>query len=345
VVWVFFTSLYPLRNAVLIENPGVHKLLVEALANRHPVFVVNGTLKRLCELFGVDPQTSLQVMESSSGLAMSFGSVTGADVVVHVALTEDRKNALRWLRAGSLLGKTAVGHLAPDIVAVNESRLIVTRLAGRPVEPWAVSERALQNAILTALDTLKLIHSCGPGNSPPDIALIARIESFVAAHPRRYELHPVLKFICDWDRSSIRSVIVHGDYWLSNILFSDNTVTGVVDWDRARRDGCAAFDALHLGFISYAAWADLCVSDVLADLWSGRWRFPWLAHYCRMVCQIFSVSPADLERIAALLWLSWFDPAITPRSPSWESKMITPVAHAIEVSRATCANIGISVSI
>jgi aminoglycoside phosphotransferase (APT) family kinase protein len=43
-----------------------------------------------------------------------------------------------------------------------------------------------------------------------------------------------------------RTCWIHGDFWPGNVLASDGTVTGVVDWDRAQPDQLRLHDLLHL---------------------------------------------------------------------------------------------------
>jgi aminoglycoside phosphotransferase (APT) family kinase protein len=45
----------------------------------------------------------------------------------------------------------------------------------------------------------------------------------------------------------LTTCFVHGDYWLGNVLATDDgTITGIVDWERAGRPGLAAIDVMTL---------------------------------------------------------------------------------------------------
>jgi hypothetical protein len=132
---------------------------------------------------------------------------------------------------------------------------------------------------------------------------------------------------------------VHGDYWLNNILFSKGHVTGIVDWDRTRANGCAGIDALHLAFMSYAMWSGIPVSELLADVCTDNWHFPWLSSYCALIEEAFSLSSNDLRYLAILLWLSYFPfydelhPDVQSNHSSgaadWYTQMSSPMCEAL----------------
>lgn len=58
-----------------------------------------------------------------------------------------------------------------------------------------------------------------------------------------------------FDGRSVTTAWVHGDYWLSNVLFDpgSSAVTGIVDWERATPDGLPELDTLTLAITLEAA--------------------------------------------------------------------------------------------
>jgi hypothetical protein len=320
------------------RNPGVFEVLVRSLVDKRPAFVLRGSLACVIDFFGLDDQNPLPVRVTASGLVLAFGHVNGAAVAVHAALNEDGRRSIRRLCRGAAIGTNALPEFAPVVLASDKSRVVTALIDGQPHMPWGKSEETLQLAIVAALRPLETLYARRSPAGSPDIEFVRRLASFVQGHERKQDLSAALAFVENWDRSTVGGVTVHGDYWLNNLLASENRITGIVDWDRARLNGCAAIDALHLGFMSYAMWADLYVSDLLASLWTGEWQYPWLAKYSELIGEMFQVSFPDMRRVAAILWLSYFYYADdgAPRT-DWNARMIEPVCRALASQRAAAA--------
>jgi Phosphotransferase enzyme family len=329
-------------RTVLTEEATIADVLLRSIRRRRPVFVVRGTLAPLCRYFGIDHARVVNLRCSSSGLAICFGHLQGSDVVVHAAMNGDEKWVIRQAE-GAKIAKESIGELCPGIIDVEPTRLITSRLPGRTT-PWNIREDQLQAAISTALEPLKQLFASGGGAGRADEELIASLESYVQKSSRRAQLRPALDLVKHWDRAHIKSVLVHGDYWLNNILFSEGRVSGVVDWDRLRLSGCAGIDALHLAFMSYAVWSGIPVSELLTDLCTTRWHFTWLSSYCALIQEAFCLSAEDLKCLAILLWLSYFplydelhsEDEADPRNgiDEWHDQMASPMCKAIlEVRR------------
>jgi len=320
---------------VLRQNPGVFEVLVRSLIQKRPAFVVRGNLSKVSGFFGLDPASALSMRITATGLLLAFGKVNGAPAAVHASMTESGKGLIQKLCAGATVGGHALPEFAPGILERGDMRIAMTLMDGKSAMPPAgASEEALQHAIIAALRPLEMIHAKG-NSMTPDKEFVTMLARFSRLHPRRDDLTLGLAFLDGWDRSQVRSVTVHGDYWLNNLLVSDNKICAVIDWDRARSHGCAALDALHLGFMSYAMWADVYVSDMLASLWTGQWPYPWLAKYSQFICEMFGVTSADLQHIAAVLWLSYFYYADDDADRTeWYRKMAEPICKAITMASA-----------
>jgi hypothetical protein len=181
----------------------------------------------------------------------------------------------------------------------------------------------MQRAIVAALDPLVAIAHCS-SSAVPDCALIASLHTFVARHERASTLEPLLERACALDFSRLAAGLVHGDYWLNNLLFDHGRVTGIIDWDMARAGGCVALDALHLGLMTYSMWANRPVSETLACIWTGQWRFPWLGVYLDIVAERFGLRYSDIEGLAALLWLWYLYQKENP-SAEWQRQIFDPL--------------------
>ncbi|MGC2196824.1 MAG: phosphotransferase [Terriglobales bacterium] len=258
-----------------------------------------------------------------------------------MAVNGDGKWVLRQ-SDGAKIGREVLGALGPEVIEVSQARMITARLPGHPNTPWEVAEETnLQAAILAAVEPLKQIYDSGHWTGHADDELINTLQGYVRQSSRQVQLQAGLDLIKQWDRSHVRTVRVHGDYWLKNILFSEGRVTGVVDWDRARLNGCAGIDALHLAFMSYAMWSNIPVSELLADVCTEHWHFPWLSSYCAFIRKAFSLCADDLKYLAILLWLSYFffydelhvevQPDHNSGDADWYAQMISPMREAIIV--------------
>ena len=325
------------EETVFTECATLYDVLFGSIRHRRPVFVLPGTLAPLCRFFGIDNDHVLTLRCSSSGLAICFGHLHGMDVVVHASVNGEGK----WLArqsVGAKIGRELMGALGPATVDLNQTRLITARLPGHPM-PWNLTEDQLQASIFAALEPLKQLFDSGHWTGHPDDELIDALQSYVMQSSHQTQLKPALDLIKHWDRTHVKTVSVHGDYWLNNMLFSDGRVTGVIDWDRTRRNGCAGIDALHLAFMSYAVWSDIPVSELLADVCTKGWHFPWLSSYCALIEEAFSLNANDLKYLGILLWLSYFPfydelhPDVQPNRGSgtadWHAQMISPMYKAI----------------
>ena len=137
--------------------------------------------------------------------------------------------------------------------------------------------------------------------------MISSTLNFLQNHPHLAKIPEACEYLSNWDRTNLPVVPVHGDYWADNLLLQNDQVSGVVDWDRSRELGSLGFDALTLGFMSYAMWADrVYLSDLLSDIWRPKenWRYPWLHEYTETVRTAFSLTQDDVKGVAVLLWMS-----------------------------------------
>ena len=330
------------QTIVLTESPSIREVLLTSLRRRRPAFVLPGTLAPVCQYFGVDEDLALTLRCSSSGLAICFGHCHGRDVVVHASMNGDAK----WVRRqvdGAKIGREVLGNLVPEVIDAQPGRLTTAKMPGHPNSPWNLTEPQLQAGIIAALEPLKRIYDVGHCTGHADHELLEDLCSYVRRSPYQALLQPELDLLQQWDRKQIRSVVVHGDYWLNNILFSDEHVTAVLDWDRSRLEGCAGIDALHLGFMSYAMWSNVPVSELLIDIFTERWRFPWLSSYCKLVREMFSLDGNDFKHLAILLWLSYFPfyddqhreearaHHSAQQSLNWYLQMISPMSEVLRV--------------
>ena len=97
-------------------------------------------------------------------------------------------------------------------------------------------------------------------------------------------------------------MLTHGDYWLGNVLFEGNSVTGIVDWERARRCGTPGLDALHLALMSLAMDQRRDILSYLGQLWTRQWETRFLADYVARLETAYGLTADDTAHLGALLY-------------------------------------------
>jgi len=160
---------------------------------------------------------------------------------------------------------------------------------------------------MTGLGPLLQIYSESSVRRPEvDQPLIANVLNFLENNPHSARIPGACDYLRQWDRTNVAAVPIHGDYWADNLLLQNDQVSGVVDWDRSRELGCAGYDALTMGFMSYAMWGKVYLSDVLSEIWRPKeqWRYPWLYDYTETIRNAFSLTQDDVKGEAILLWMT-----------------------------------------
>jgi hypothetical protein len=174
-----------------------------------------------------------------------------------------------------------------------------------------MSSSRLSFYISEALIPLDSLHAGGrPCELGPDFGLICR--TFPSVLRERKDLprifHELLLVLQRWQSSwRRRSVLVHGDYWLGNLLFAplDGRVSGIIDWDRCRSSGYPGFDALHLGIMSYSRWRGVPAAALIGDLLLGHTTNDFMPSYVEDICRRFDLSPDEIKHLAAFVWFSY----------------------------------------
>ena len=79
----------------------------------------------------------------------------------------------------------------------------------------------------------------------------ARVCEFLPGH--RDLLIRAAGALMEWrETTRIPEELTHGDFWLGNVLFNGNDVSGVIAWEWAQMDGLRVVDGLHMLLMSRA---------------------------------------------------------------------------------------------
>ncbi len=138
--------------------------------------------------------------------------------------------------------------------------------------------------------------------------------------------------LLEWhSRLAMPGSIAHGDLWLGNVLFSGDSVSGIIDWEWAHEDGLRVVDALQLLLMSYSVHRNTSIAQTLRNFWADMIEDRDLVVRLKEVCNNFRVHDNDLKFAALILWFDYLRERIMRgRMPSaeWTSDMIP---HSIPV--------------
>lgn len=218
------------------------------------ILLAPATVAKLCQALGLDPCSRIRGALSGNNLLLLFGRRGGQAAVVHVARAPLARADIERHASGLQLAAAMLGNKAGFRVPAALARGSVADC------PFLVQER-----IPGTVPTTEAAHA-------PEAALEALFELQGAtavpdATAEQEFLHREGEIICRSVPASCRPAVfrlldhsrrlfaterlpgalVHGDYWLRNILFgAAGNVVGVVDWEWARAAGAPLLDVLHL---------------------------------------------------------------------------------------------------
>jgi thiamine kinase-like enzyme len=146
-------------------------------------------------------------------------------------------------------------------------------------------------------------------------------------------LIPVTDALLEWcETTRIPVDLTHGDFWLGNVLFSGDNVTGIIDWEWAQKDGFVLVDALHMLLMSTADANGGRVVHYLRQLWADEISDAALQERIVKLRIQSGMDKEDLKFIALLLWsgILW-QKAMRGRVPSsqWLEDMIPRTIPAV----------------
>jgi aminoglycoside phosphotransferase (APT) family kinase protein len=116
-------------------------------------------------------------------------------------------------------------------------------------------------------------------------------------------LLPSIDALLEWFESTpIPRGVTHGDFCLKNILFEGDTVSGIIDWEWAQRDGFAQVDALFMLLGSLETNRSL--AHYFRGLWADEIDDAALSARIAKICTQSGTDEDDLKFMALLLWFS-----------------------------------------
>lgn len=329
----------------LTANPPIVQLL-SSIFNLKPFVLIH------CEHRRVHPMSRLCAAIEADIVDVVEGKQAAADVItlnvfrngrpVHASLSFDsdshfhvRNEHKSISRLSAMDDDTGFSVLCPLVLDFNDQSdfccLILSHIEGIFISAKAGDDDAYLRVLQLATQPLFIEFEKGDIRPDgPDKKLISTdLAKLPSAYPKhRKILNEILIHLQAWDsHNTLRSVRVHGDYHLGNILFCDNLidVKGIIDWDRFKSDGLPLFDALHL-FVSTSAKRHGChYGKIIPSIWDHESTISYAHPYFNFLCAKFNFSRHDLRMIGCVLWLNYLWLAYEEKlivTEAWVSLMI-----------------------
>ncbi len=319
-----------LSTLVVVSDDHIRSRILTGALLLRPFLVISTSrpqpVRHVCALLGIDPADELVTAVSVNALLVFFGHANGIPVVVHLSTTPVGNEALQRHRTGLVASSTYLNPsllaLAPKLVASYTldsgfQILMQTKLSG---EPWHSSKepgRLFYSGINNAFKPLLHFPStaCHSGDGPDENLLFVKFPALRERYPVLDVLEPLLASMQAWQRNRcLTPVLVHGDYWLRNVLFdpASGETTGIVDWERSRPCGTPGLDALHLALMSLAMEFNRDILEYLCQAWTGRWDSEALASYVSNIQIAFGLTSEDIGHLAGMLY---FDELLKQADP------------------------------
>lgn len=274
----------------------------------------------------VDDTRDLVIFATDASVLTFAGRYRGQPAIFQAAADEPGSVTLRRQWQGLDTAKRACraiklgDHIAECLSFEERPQILVQqRLAGHTPRLRhrlrTLPEAEFQSYIAAAMEPLERFHgSARRLPDGPDQTLIFRdLPLFIERYPALAPwLGPALQGLQRWPaRRGLAAVLVHGDYWLGNVLFDDTRrVSGIIDWERCRQSGCPGLDAIHLAAASYGVWCALPLPRVFEQIWTRRPESAFLRDHVGSVQALFALSDDCVSHLAVLLWLNYVRTAV-----------------------------------
>jgi len=272
---------------------------------------------RACGILGLEESERLLAYVSLNKLLVFFGARNSRPVVVHLAVSPLGEHALERHRrglniVGSLVLPRSVGDLVPALVQSRDQAgcklLVQSRCPGSSDQPEIPFDTKLEMALQPLLALRATAEHCQEG---PDHHLL--FESFPRLLGRWPELDGGLSVLLlalqSWQQQRrLPGILTHGDCWVRNILFeggkSAARVSGIVDWESARRHGTPGFDAMHLALMSLAMESGRGIVTYLQQAWEWQWENAFLRDWIEKLQIAYGLVPDDVQCLAGVIYLN-----------------------------------------
>lgn len=305
------------------------------IAKRQPLLIVSGSTPtaKISEICGCDASPKPDLQFSSHCLVLVFANWKGLPAVFHFgrcneAIAEIQRGARGLEIAAS---DPRVSGLVPRSLA---------RISPEAGGAVSVEDRMPGFAAQFAWNRVDAVLElwCGTEPSTGRIARhnlsddLDRTCEFLAQYS--FRLQDIKEKLLRWhDDRRFQGEISHGDFWLGNVLFAGERVSGILDWEWARLDGIRLVDAIHLLLMSFAESRNVPVSGFLQQVWHDSVEDRELSSRLNAVQSRYGMEKEDIKFLALLLWFDYLGQRVLrgrmPRT-AWTQSMISQSIPVID---------------
>ncbi len=284
----------------------VARRVIRLLSVKQPFFVVSGDpVASLTSQIGCDPDLLPKLRFSSQCIVIVKAKYQGTPAVFRVGRCEEAcAEVSRQINGIKLAGSIAPLHdSVPKLLAHS------TTPAGLEVSVESLLPGANVEFSWRRMDTiLELwLASDKPSRSPARPFLEQELTQVRDSFPAyQSSLSGFKDSLLQWHSSlAIPGGVAHGDFWLGNVLFSGDSVSGIIDWEWAHADGLRLVDALHLLLMSYSVFRNISIAEMLRSFWSDAVDDPEMKIRLNGFCRTFGMHEHDLKFGALMLWFDY----------------------------------------
>jgi hypothetical protein len=314
-----------------------------SLSVKRPFFVVSGAHPgdSIAAITGCDPRPDPRLCLSTHRcVVVIMANWNGTPAVLHYAACDQATAELGRQANGLAIASShpQIRHLVPRLLThatlANGAAVIVqTRILA---EPYEFSWRRID-----AATELWLSHK--PASENGRRAWIEqRVVQVCEFIPQYRDLFiPAMDSLLEWcETTRIPGDLAHGDFWLGNVLFNGDDVSGMIDWEWAQRDGLRVVDGLQMLLMSCAVAHDVSIAHYLCQFWADEIDDAALQQRIASLGIQSGLDRDDLKFIALLLWFGiLWQKTIRGGIPAaaWSEKMISRTMPAIMKWLSRCS--------
>jgi hypothetical protein len=326
--------------------------VLRRLGRAEPTIIVRnpnvdaGAVERLCAYIGLDAQSEVVVHVRDNPVLVVEGNVSGMPAIAHLGVgAAGRKAIQRHVHGFGVVEHAelpaSIRSMVPSRLASGGSRgdvLLQSRLPGSNQSLKQMPEAEFRRHVEGVLQlVLSMRPACRQTAQGPDHEFIhQKLLQVPEMLPPEFGRHLGLArdLVKQWpSRQALPAGLVHGDLWLSNVLFDGfGKPSGLVDWEWSRANGLPVYDALYLILMALAERRGTSIDTVIPAIWDKSMRDEWLDAMLQKVGETFGLSGDDLVRSAILVWFGIIRRSAidtTGTSSRWLEPMIRPVAERL----------------
>jgi phosphotransferase family enzyme len=310
-------SLAYLSGELEYFSDDVARRALRLLASKRPFFLIAGAPEdSLRREISCDPVPKPGLRFGAHCAVIVSGRYQGIPAIFRVGSCDEARAEVLRQANGLKLAKAApyFQNLVPQLLLqfTSPSGLQVSIETAVPGRAAPFSWKCLD----AAMDLCLASESTNTLARPSLEEDLARVCDAFPAH--RDSFSAFADALLDWHAASRwLGHIVHGDLWLGNVLFSGDSVTGIIDWEWAHQGGFLFADALQLLLMSYSVYRGAGIAETLRSVWTNAGKEHELNARLNIIRGRFGFDSRDLKFAALVLWFNYLhERVVRGRMPS-----------------------------